>query len=128
MEEKKVTEYMLPQNITAKFEFIRGTGIGIKEAFKIAIGLIIGVVFFALLSIPTELTEQTNIFGEVMGTAPTPTVPLMIRLIAVAIPTFIQVFRYSNVGNNKTGGYIIKVLLRFYTENRYYKYKKGSQF
>lgn len=54
-EENKITQYLIPANVNARFEFIEG--IGWKEFLYIVIALAVGIGFYLLLGLITK-TEQ----------------------------------------------------------------------
>ena len=47
-EEKQVTQYIVPANVTTQFEFF--PGFGWKQFFPVAIAVVLGIILFMILS------------------------------------------------------------------------------
>lgn len=110
-EDKKVTQYLIPANVTTKFEFFPGFG---WYEFKIVLSAcIIGTIFFFLLGVPQKTIPITVTKTVVIEDQPLPKttleiedkkvpyIPVIIRILFIAIPgsvSFFAVKRDSSSG------------------------------
>ncbi|MBU3173283.1 hypothetical protein [Clostridium estertheticum] len=140
MEEQRnsrITEYLIPSNVTTRFEFFPGFG---WYEFKIVVfACAIGAVIYFILGLPTK-TVQINISVEqalgAIGSAVQPNekkvsiIPILFRIFAILIPgigSFVVVKRNPSTGMSLMA--LIKSANEFKKkQKRYiYKYKSGSE-
>lgn len=101
-EDKKVTQYLIPANVTTKFEFFPGFG---WYEFKIVlIACIIGTIFFFLLgvpkkTIPTTVTTTVAVENEPLPKTTVeiqdkkiPYIPVIIRILFIVVPGAVAFF------------------------------------
>lgn len=138
-EDKKVTEYLIPANVSAKFEFFEG--FGWYELKIVVIACLIGVVFYCALGTfkktiyvdsnndevveVTSNTTSSNIVKERVSV-----IPSFVRLMAVVIPGAIA---FLLVKKDPSSGMSLMFMVRSSKEfhnkqKRYlYKYNSGSE-
>lgn len=95
-EEKKITQYLIPANVTTKFEFF--PGFGWYEFRIVLITCIIGCVFFGALSLPKKTVSETvpttvMVQGETLPETKMEIhdkkvayVPILIRVLFIVVP------------------------------------------
>lgn len=145
IEEKKVTQYLIPANVNARFEFIEG--IGWKEFIFVVIALAIGVGIYFLLGLFTAteqfklselpLAESVGIiedkFTKIDGDIVTKTrevIPAPIRLILLLIPvagTFLAVRVDPSTGLSLVSNLRDAKAFRSKQKRYIYKYNSGSE-
>ena len=134
-QDKRVTQYLVPANVSARFEFFPGFG---WYEFKIVIiACLIGtLIFFALglfkktiyvdaNSIPIESTIGSNI--DVAAELKIPYIPAAFRAFAILIPgaaAFFLVKKDPSSGLSLI--YLYRCLKEFKSRQKLYLYKYGS--
>ena len=101
-EDKKVTQYLIPANVTTKFEFFPGFG---WHEFKIVlIACIIGTIFFFLLGVPKKTIPTTVTTTVAVENEPLPKttleihdkkvsyIPVIIRILFIVVPGAVAFF------------------------------------
>ncbi|MGE4282321.1 MAG: hypothetical protein AB7G87_01230 [Clostridia bacterium] len=135
VDEKKVTQYLVPANVSARFEFF--VGFGWRELFIVLIALAAGMVLFFGLGIFKEI-----IYVDVWGKAVEVTegmslenltekkvsiIPTVIRFFFIIIPglaAFFLVKREPSSGMSLLD--TVKSLRDFNKKQKRYLYKYGS--
>lgn len=136
-QEKRVTQYLIPANVTTRFEFFEG--FGWYELKIVTIALIIGSLIFFALGIPKHTVKVTNPLGLDTTTAidnaqpeykSQPIVPTLPRALAILVPgisAFVVVKRNPSTGMSFIT--ILKAAREFkHKQKRYlYKYNSGRE-
>lgn len=134
-QESKTTKYLIPANVTARFEFFEGFG---WYEFKIvAISLLIGTVIFFILGLPKKTIKiDKNPYADVTQTAKiyedkkVPLIPGVLRAFAILLP---GVGSFVVVKKDPSTGMSLMVMIKSSKEfkkkqKRYlYKYNSGSE-
>lgn len=145
IDESKVTQYLIPANVNARFEFIEG--IGWKEFFYLVISLVVGIGIYFLLGLFT-VTEQFNLselpFEETIGivenkntkiegdivTRKKETIPIIIRVMFLVLPvagTFLAVRVEPSTGISLISNLRDAKTFRSRQKRYLYKYDSGSE-
>jgi uncharacterized membrane protein (Fun14 family) len=134
-QEKKVTQYLIPANVTTRFEFFEG--FGWSELKIVVIACLIGTAIFWLLGLPkkviqveksaTTLTDITQSIKPEYVDKKVPLIPSLARSFAIIIPgggAFMVVKR------NPTSGMSLITTLKsqkaFKQKQKLYIYKYNS--
>lgn len=94
-EDRKFTQYLIPANVTTRFEFF--PGFGWSEFKVVSIFCVIGVLLFVFLGIPKKTVSEINPImintqsAEVI-TKRVPYVPILVRFLAIVIPGMTSFF------------------------------------
>jgi hypothetical protein len=136
-QEKKITQYLIPANVTTKFEFFEG--FGWQELKIVVIACLIGTVIYFALGVPqkvqvikssTSLTNITQPSNNVITNKKVPIIPKFGRLLVIVISGGGAFFV---VKRNPTSGMSLMVTLKSQKafnqkQKRYlYKYKSGTE-
>lgn len=136
-QDKRVTQYLIPANVTTKFEFFEGFG---WYEFKIVlIALLIGTAFFFALGLPQKTVQvQTTLsVDQTTGDSQSafkskqvPIIPTLPRALLILIP---GVAAFFIVKRNPSSGMSLMITIRSSREFKQkqklylYKYKSGSE-
>lgn len=140
--EKRVTEYLVPANVSARFEFFEG--FGWKELKIVTIALIIGVIFFFLTGLITktiEISPDDLTFEQQMGLTEKElipnengfieftkqTIPAPLRILLIIIPgatAFFLVKRDPSSGMSLI--LLVNNMMEFKKRQKQYIYKYNS--
>lgn len=137
--DKREFHYLIPANVSARFEFIEG--FGFKELIIVVTAFLISLVFYAILSIPKELAYVNalgnpieNVTKEMLmnGSAierEINKVPMIWRILTVLVPTSLT---FALVKKDSTGISPIESIRKFKkfrkTQKKYsYIYNSGSE-
>lgn len=134
-EEIKVTQYLVPANVTTRFEFF--PGIGWYELRIIGISLVIGVLLFLVSGLPKKtiyvdpngILLKTNAVSQQVKATPkrSPIIPTPIRLLLILIPgagSFFLVKR--DPSTNMSVMVTLRSAKEFKSKQRRYLYRYGS--
>lgn len=138
-EEKQDFKYLIPANVSARFEFIEG--FGFNELIKVVAVFLISLVIYYLLGMPKEMaytdpygSELINVTKEMIlsGSAierEIPKVRMIWRLLSVLIPTALTFTLIKKDGNGLSAIDFIKKFKKFKrAQKRYsYIYNSGSE-
>lgn len=140
--ESKTTQYLVPANVSAQFEFF--PGFGWPEFYMVAAALVIGVILFFLTGLisSTSIVDPANLpyeqtIGLNMEKLPkteeglliikTPIIPAAIRLFFILIPGFGTFFF---VKKEPTSGFSLQTVWKssreFHKKQKRYEYKSSS--
>lgn len=138
-DEKRVTEYLIPRNVSTKFEFIEG--FGWIELFYVLCACAFGMIFFVLIGIP-KISIPLDQFGMTIdeNALKDGVVPVKYILKNKINPIFqlLPVFLFGGItfalvkrepSSGLSAFTMVKGMMKFKKkQKRYlYKYKSGSE-
>ena len=126
-ENENVTQYLIPANVTTKFEFF--TGFGWAELRFVAITLIIGTAIFFALGMPKRnvLVQSSTLSSQTVKQSIVPAIPRAMFIIIPGLTSFFLVKR-----DGTTGASVLSLLKasREFKKNQklyLYRYKSGTE-
>jgi len=135
-QEKKITQYLIPANVSTKFEFF--AGFGWYELKIVGIALAIGVLIFFGLGLPKK-TVYVDVNGSIINNSEAitsigdltekrvPIISPLVRSFAIIIPgasAFFLVKKDPSTGMSLIS--TVKGLQEFKRRQKLYLYKYGS--
>lgn len=134
--EKQTTVYLVPANVTARFEIF--AGFGWEELMYVGVTFIISLMIFFVLGLPQKTVlkepaqvimqiEELNVNADGLVEVKEPVVPMPIKLIVLLMPS---TFMYFIVKKEPTSGLStidsIKRSIQFKKRQAIYMYKYNS--
>lgn len=131
-ENDKIIQYIVPSNVSARFEFFNG--FGFYELRIVLTACAIGVVIFFLLGtfkkpVPAD-PNTTNKISIEMQKKEEPVIPDLIRTLFIIVPTISAFFLVKKEPTSGQSLLIIVKAMRIYKkrQKRYlYKYNSGTE-